>query len=113
MSVIDAGVLRALTDDLGGDAEVVKELIESYLEEAPKLLAQGRAATQAADAPGVQHAYHTLKGTSATFGAMTLATQARTIEQAARAGQIPSLEQVAGVEVAFAAVRAELLLRLA
>ncbi|MEA3143016.1 MAG: Hpt domain, partial [Thermoplasmata archaeon] len=70
MSAVDEGVLRALLDDMGGDAEVVKELVQSYLEEAPRLLAEARAALAAGDAATVQRAVHTLKSTSATFGAM-------------------------------------------
>ena len=37
---VDEGILRTLLDDMGGDVEVVKELIQSYLGEAPRLLAE-------------------------------------------------------------------------
>jgi HPt (histidine-containing phosphotransfer) domain-containing protein len=112
MSAVDEGVLRALLDDMGGDAEVVKELVQSYLEEAPRLLAEARDALAKADAPTVQRAVHTLKSTSATFGALALAESSKALEQAARTGKLPSAAQLADLETQFAAVRGELVKRL-
>ena len=110
---VDEGTLRGLLDDMGGDREVVKELIQSFLEEGPKLLAEGRAALMAGDTAEVQRAYHTLKSTAATFGAMTLANRAKDVEQMARSGAMPSLEDVGEIDAMFEAAKAELLLRLA
>lgn len=110
---IEEGVLRGLLDDMGGDKEVVKELIQSFLEEGPKLLAEGRAAHAAGNAPEVQRAYHTLKSTAATFGATRVSTLAKDIEQAARGGALPTPDAMDEVERRFAEARAELLTRLA
>ena len=112
MSAVDEAVLRALLDDMGGDVEVVKELVQSYLEEAPRLLAEARTALTAGDAPTLQRAVHTLKSTSATFGALALAESSKAIEQAARAGVLPKVAQLADLETQFAAVRGELVQRL-
>lgn len=112
MSAVDEAVLRALLDDMGGDAEVVKELVQSYLEEAPRLLAEARTALAAGDAATVQRAVHTLKSTSATFGAMALSEASKGIEQSARTGKLPSAAQLADLEAMFAAARGELMKRL-
>jgi HPt (histidine-containing phosphotransfer) domain-containing protein len=112
VSAVDEGVLRALLDDMGGDAEVVKELVQSYLEEAPRLLAEARAALAAGDAATVQRAVHTLKSTSATFGAMALAESSKALEHAARGGKLPTPAQLADLDAQFAAVRGELMTRL-
>lgn len=113
MSAIDAGTLQNLIDDMGGDREVVRELIQSFLEEAPKLLAAGRAARMAGDVQEVQRAYHTLKSNAATFGALALAGQAREIEQAARAGTLPAAAALDAVEQGYTQARGELLAFLA
>jgi HPt (histidine-containing phosphotransfer) domain-containing protein len=111
-AAVDEGILRALLDDMGGDVEVVKELIQSYLGEAPRLLAEARQAVAAKDAPTVQRAVHTLKSTSATFGAMTLAETSKAMEAAARGGTIPTATQLDELEAMFAAVKVELVKRL-
>jgi len=109
---IDEGVLRNLLDDMGNDAEVVKELIQSFLEEGPKLLAEGRAACAQGNALEVQRAYHTLKSTAATFGAMQLSSLSKEIEQAARNGTLPTPEAMAQADAHFEAARAQLVKRL-
>ncbi|HEX2066976.1 MAG TPA: Hpt domain-containing protein [Candidatus Thermoplasmatota archaeon] len=109
---VDEATLRALLDDLGGDAEVVKELVQSYLEEAPRLLAEARVALAAGDAAALQRAAHTLKSTSATFGALELAESSQAIEQAARAGEVPAAAALAALEAQFQAAKAALLRRL-
>jgi HPt (histidine-containing phosphotransfer) domain-containing protein len=109
---VDEGVLCALLDDMGGDAEVVKELVQSYLEEAPRLLAEARQALADGDTATVQRAAHTLKSTSATFGALALAESSRVLEQAARAGKPLTAGQVDALQAQFDAARAELVQRL-
>lgn len=111
-AAVDEGILRALLEDMGGDVEVVKELIQSYLGEAPRLLAEAKQALAAKDAATVQRAVHTLKSTSATFGAMTLAEASKAIEQAARGGALPAPSGLESLEAMFAAVKAELVKRL-
>jgi HPt (histidine-containing phosphotransfer) domain-containing protein len=109
---VDEAVLRALLEDMGGDAEVVKELIQSYLEEAPRLLAQARHALGVGDAATLQRAVHTLKSTSATFGALALAEASKQLEQGARDGRLPTASQLAELDALHAAVRVALMRRL-
>lgn len=109
---IQEAVLRGLLNDMGGDVEVIKELIQSYLAEAPRLLAEAKAALAAGDTPTFQRAVHTLKSTSATFGAMELAEASKAMEEAARSGVLPSPEAFVALEGMAAAARADLLKRL-
>ena len=81
--IVDAGALSVLLETIGGDRIFLAELIETYLADSPGLIAQLRDGLAADDAPGVRRAAHTLKSTSATFGAMRLAAIAREIETAA------------------------------
>jgi HPt (histidine-containing phosphotransfer) domain-containing protein len=109
---VDEGVLRQLVDDMGGDMEVVRELLQSFLEEAPKLLAEGRQAAAAGDAPALQRAFHTLKSTSATFGAMELSAAAKAIEHAARGGALATAAQLDHVDRLWEAVKPEMVRRI-
>ena len=81
--IIDAGALGVLLETIGGDRIFLAELIETYLSDSPGLIAQLRECLAAGDAPGVRRAAHTLKSTSATFGALRLAAIAREVETAA------------------------------
>jgi len=112
MSAIDEAILRGLLDDMGGDMEVIKELIQSYLEEAPRLLAEDKTALAAKDAPTLQRAVHTLKSTSATFGAMELSEASKAIEAPAKTGVLPDDAALARLGTLYEAVRGELVKRL-
>ena len=59
-------------------AEFVVELVDTFLEEAPQMLAELRAAARDADA--FRRAAHSLKSNSLTFGALTLGAMARELE---------------------------------
>ena len=74
---------RAL-QHIGGDAALLKELAALFLEECPKHLAAIRAAIAAGDAPQVQQAAHTLKGSAAVITATLVQASAERIEAAAR-----------------------------
>ena len=80
---LDPGALGVLLETVGDDREFLGELIETYLSDCPGLFAQLRDRLAARDAPGVRRAAHTLKSTSATFGAVRLAAIAREVETAA------------------------------
>jgi HPt (histidine-containing phosphotransfer) domain-containing protein len=107
---LDRAALAGLLDTVGGDREFLVELIETYLADSPRLLAGLRAGLAAGDAVAVRRDAHTLKSTSATFGATRLATMCREIEAAAAvpdlAGLAPRIEAVAAeFETVAAALR--------
>lgn len=65
-----------------GDMELVRILGHEYLRQSPRLLAELRAAVHDADAERVRRAAHTLKGSSAQFGASDVARLALALEHA-------------------------------
>lgn len=78
MDLIDKAVFEELRDNAGAD--FVAELIDTFAEEAPQMLADLRSARAAADANLFRRAAHSLKSNSATFGAVQVAALARTLE---------------------------------
>jgi signal transduction histidine kinase/DNA-binding response OmpR family regulator len=81
---IDGAVLARLRQTLGDDG--TRQLIGTFLAEAPTLLDRLRSATQAGDGETLRLAAHTLKSNAATFGAMALSETARVIERTAAEG---------------------------
>ena len=77
-SAIDLDTYRELQDAAGAD--FVAELVGTFLEEAPAMLAELRAAHAVADADRFRRAAHSLKSNSHTFGAMALGALARELE---------------------------------
>ncbi len=75
---IDRATFAELQEAAG--AEFVTELVDTFLEDAPALLAELRAARTAADADRFRRAAHSLKSNSQTFGATALGTLARALE---------------------------------
>ncbi len=75
---IDMAVYRALQETAGPD--FVVELVGTFLEEAPSMLAELRSARAAGDAGRFRRAAHSLKANGNTFGAASLAALAREIE---------------------------------
>jgi histidine phosphotransfer protein HptB len=61
-------------------AEFVVELVDTFLEEAPAMLAELRSAQAAQDADAFRRAAHSLKSNSNTFGATALGLMARQLE---------------------------------
>ena len=78
MTEIDRATFDELRETAGED--FVAELVQTFLEEAPQMLADLRSARAAADAVAFKRAAHSLKSNSATFGATALAAQARALE---------------------------------
>ena len=76
--LIDVGVFNELKDAAGED--FVGELVGTFFEEAPGMLAELRAAQAAQNADAFRRAAHSLKSNSHTFGAFGLAEMARELE---------------------------------
>ena len=77
-SVIDQTVFAELQETAG--AEFAAELVDTFFEEAPGILAELRSAQAKGDADGFRRAAHSLKSNGNTFGASRLATLARELE---------------------------------
>jgi signal transduction histidine kinase/DNA-binding response OmpR family regulator/HPt (histidine-containing phosphotransfer) domain-containing protein len=105
---IDRRVLDQLREDLGGSAPV-GEVIATFLEKTPAILAELRDAAARSDAERIRQAAHTIKGTSATLGARWLADRCAELERLGRAGDVSdAAEGVTAVENAYRSVEAAL-----
>jgi HPt (histidine-containing phosphotransfer) domain-containing protein len=106
---VNAAAFAELLDTVGGDREFLAELVDTYLGDSPGLFAELRAAIAADDAATARRAAHTLKSTSASFGAEGLAAQCREIEASAGAGNLVGLdEQVELAAASYAEVEVAL-----
>lgn len=79
-SVLDPKALNNLKEMVGGDDDFLAELVDTFLTQAPQLLADIRQAIANGDAAGLRLAAHSLKSNSAEFGAMTLSELCRELE---------------------------------
>lgn len=80
-SAVDASTLRKLGEDLGADHGIMRELIDTFLGEAPRVVAAMVAGARAGSRSEVNRAAHSLKSTAATFGAGALAQLCRDLER--------------------------------
>ncbi len=104
MPVIDQTVLDALQEALG-DEVVLRQLIDLFLQDAPEQVSAARNAHAAGDALVLARAAHSLKSTSATLGAMQVATAAAALEQCAKKGELPQVAALlSDIETALNAV---------
>jgi histidine phosphotransfer protein HptB len=81
LSVIDEATYRALEEAAGAD--FVTQLARTFLEEAPLMIGQMRAALAARDNEKFRRAAHSLKSNSLTFGALDLGRASRELELSA------------------------------
>src|SRR5450432_2815625 len=75
---IDPATFESLQQTAG--AEFVGELVDTFLEEAPAMLAELRTTLADGNADAFRRAAHSLKSNSLTFGALTLGAMARELE---------------------------------
>jgi CheY-like chemotaxis protein len=111
--VLDAAALENLLSVLGGEFEYLAELIDSFLEDAPQLLAELNQFVEERDAAGVRRVAHSLKSNGADFGATTFSNLCKELELQAKSGEIDGAADMAAqivaeyakVETALKAVR--------
>jgi HPt (histidine-containing phosphotransfer) domain-containing protein len=111
MSVLDDTALDSLRE-LGGD-EFLVEVIDTFLADAPTLMASLHASLERGDVEELRRAAHTLKSNGQTFGAASFSERCRELEEQARSGELAGADELAGridleyaeVEGALAALR--------
>jgi HPt (histidine-containing phosphotransfer) domain-containing protein len=109
VDVLDKRVLDELRDSVGGDQAFLSELIDEFLNEAPRQLETLRAAAAAGDGETARRAAHTLKGNGRTFGATELTPLCQEAEAAAANGDLDGVRQrLAAIDAAWEQVRAAL-----
>ena len=104
---IDPAVYAELKATTG--PEFVVELVNTFLDEAPAMLAELRSARTAGDADRFRRAAHSLKSNANTFGALRLAALARELELKGLDAE-PARDQAAltGLEAEYGAAAAAL-----
>lgn len=78
----------ALLERVEGDAELLREVVELFRADSPRLMEEVRAAVVAGDAAALKRAAHTLKGAAGNFGAAAVVAAALELEAMGRAGDL-------------------------
>jgi HPt (histidine-containing phosphotransfer) domain-containing protein len=78
----------ALMEQLGGDEQLAREVVDLFLRDCPLQLSAIRTALDAGDAQEVYVVAHTLKGAASTLAATEVARAAHTLEQLGRDGLV-------------------------
>jgi signal transduction histidine kinase/CheY-like chemotaxis protein/HAMP domain-containing protein/HPt (histidine-containing phosphotransfer) domain-containing protein len=108
--VLDPKALERLRAGLGKQADrMLPGLIDKFYQDTERLLGQARQALEEGQADDLRRASHSLKSTSATFGAMAMSSAARDLEVAAREGRLERAGgQIAQAEAEFVRAKAAL-----
>lgn len=91
--VIDRVVFNELRSELG--QEFAAELVTTFLDEAPKMLADLKQAAAAGNADDFRRAAHSIKSNASVFGASHLADLSRELEISGLTGADPGCSKVA------------------
>ncbi|MEM6752298.1 MAG: response regulator [Cyanobacteria bacterium P01_C01_bin.38] len=87
LPVIDTQILQELKEMVGDDSdEMIKELIDSYFEDAALKLQEIREAMNKNDAENLRDSAHALRSLSVTIGALLLAEVCTKLEEIGRSG---------------------------
>jgi len=98
-----------LLDRVGGDLELLKEIVALFLADCPGLMEKIRGAVEACHAEGLEKAAHALKGSVGNFGAEEAVQAALRLERMGRAGDLSEArEAMMLLEREVARVRQEL-----
>ena len=90
-------------------ADFIDELVDTFLEDAPKLINEMKTALEIKDAGTFRRAAHSLKSNSATFGATRLSALAKEMELLARENKLEEAgSRLASLQEAFQIVPEEL-----
>lgn len=108
--------LRQLDESLalsrvGGDVDLLKEVVELFLDDYPSTLEKIKAAVASHNASALEHSAHSLKGSVSTFGANRAFEAAFSLEKQGRSGDLTGAsEGLLQLEQALEALRPELVL---
>lgn len=107
MPIIDQATFEELKQMSGED--FINELIDTFLEDAPKMIAEIKSALNANNADSFRRAAHSMKSNASTFGATELAVLARELEMLGKENKLAdSGDKLKAFEEAYASAREEL-----
>jgi len=87
-AAIDLSLLGSFRDIEDGTESLLTKLIDVFLDNSPKLIAEAAAALETKNARALSHAAHTLKGSCSNFGAQRLRHTCFLLEQAGAEGDL-------------------------
>jgi HPt (histidine-containing phosphotransfer) domain-containing protein len=85
-TTIDRTVFTELIESMGAD--FIGELIDTYLEETPQLIAKLRQSLAEQNPEAFRRFAHSIKSSSASFGALGFSAQARDLEMIGMSGDL-------------------------
>ncbi len=104
---LDESVLEGLREL--GDASLLAELVELFVDETPSRLTALRDAVEGKDAGAVEQTVHTLKGSCSNMGAWRMANLCAKLQELSRSGDLtPAPELLDQLQAEFDRVRATL-----
>jgi HPt (histidine-containing phosphotransfer) domain-containing protein len=89
---IDPRALENLRDVLDGDPDLLNELIDLFLSDAPALMQSLYDAVARRDAESLTQTAHSLKGSASNLGARGMAAVCANLERRGRAGSLSGAE---------------------
>jgi len=104
---IDPATFAELQETAGGD--FVTELVATFLDEAPQMLAELRSAQDDGSAERFRRAAHSIKSNANTFGALQLGEMARRLELGGLIGEVALLDELDAEYARAAAALKELI----
>jgi HPt (histidine-containing phosphotransfer) domain-containing protein len=107
---IDPEAFARLLEITGGELDFVDELVDTYLEDGAQIVEQLRDAAARGAVADMVRPVHSLKSSSLNVGALALGEQCRTLEEAARGGEVShAAEWAERIATGFDDARRELL----
>jgi HPt (histidine-containing phosphotransfer) domain-containing protein len=79
---------EAMLERMGGDADLLGEIVELFLEDGPRVVERLRGAVARGDADEIERAAHSLKGALLNMSANPLAALALELENLGREGEL-------------------------
>ena len=93
--------LQAALEAVGGDHELLREVVDAFLQECPQILQSSKDAVERGDQKQLVRFAHTLRGAMSTLGADEALQEAARLEEAARQGRFDDAPPlIARLEVA-------------
>jgi HPt (histidine-containing phosphotransfer) domain-containing protein len=107
MSVIDNATFDELKQMSGDD--FINELIDTFLEDAPKMIAEIKSAFASNNVESFRRAAHSMKSNAATFGAIQLSALAKELEMLGKENKLNETgDKLKTLDEAYESVRDEL-----
>lgn len=107
MPVIDKTTFDELKQMAGDD--FINELIDTFLEDAPRMIAEMKSAHASNNAETFRRAAHSMKSNAATFGASQLAMLAKELEMLGKENKLHETgDKLKALDEAYESVRNEL-----